>query len=214
MKKATGTRDATWRRKELAVLAQLASPSAIQGFLDEVPYSADPFYRCPRRVLADRKAHCFDGALFAAAALRRMGHPPVLLDMRAVRDDDHVIAVFKQHRCFGAVAKSNFVGLRFREPVYRSLRELVMSYFEDFFNELGEKTLRAYSSLLDLRHFDALGWEWGDDAAEHIAAALDCARHFRLVTRDQERGLSRLDRRSFEGGTLGINRAGLYKVRD
>lgn len=211
MRTATGARRA-WNRAELAALARLASPSAIQAFLDQVPYSADPIYRCPRRVLADRKAHCFDGALFAAAALRRFGHPPLLLDLRAVRDDDHVIAVFKQHRCFGAVAKSNFVGLRFREPVYRSLRELVMSYFDDFFNELGEKTLRSYSATLDLTRFDALGWESSDDAAEQIATALDRARHFALLSPAQEWALSPVDRRSFKAGMLGVNRAGLFKV--
>jgi hypothetical protein len=212
MRTATGTRGA-WNRTELAALARLASPSAIQSFLDRVPYSADPIYRCPRRVLADRKAHCFDGALFAAATLRRISHPPLLLDLRAVRDDDHVIAVFKQHRCFGAVAKSNFVGLRFREPVYRSLRELVMSYFDDFFNELGEKTLRAYSATLDLTRFDSLGWEWSDDASEHIAATLDRTRHFALLSPAQERGLSPVDQRSLKAGMLGVNRAGLFKVR-
>ena len=203
-----------WNRAERQALAQLSTPSAVQAFLDAVPYSADKFYRCPRRVLADRKAHCFDGALFAAAALRRIGHPPLLLDMGAVRDDDHVIAVFKARGCFGAVAKSNFVGLRYREPIHRSLRELVMSYFEDFFNELGEKTLRSYSTLVDLRRFDALGWEWSDSAPEDIAAALDRARHFPLLTRAQERALSMLDERSYRAGTLGLDPAGLFKVRN
>jgi len=203
-----------WNRAERQALAQLSTPSAVQAFLDAVPYSADKFYRCPRRVLADRKAHCFDGALFAAAALRRIGHPPLLLDMRAVRDDDHVIAVFKERRCFGAVAKSNFVGLRYREPVYRSLRELVMSYFEAFFNELGEKTLRSYSTLVDLQRFDALAWEWSDAAPERIAAALDRARHFPLLTRSQAQALSTLDDRSYRAGMLGLDPAGLYKIGD
>ncbi len=203
-----------WTENERAALAQLSTPSAIQAFLDAVPYSADKFYRCPRRVLAERRAHCFDGALFAAAALRHIGHAPLLLDMRAVRDDDHVIAVFKVRGCFGAVAKSNFVGLRYREPIHRSLRELVMSYFEDFFNELAEKTLRSYSTLVDLRRFDALEWEWSDAAPEHIATALDRARHFPLLTRSQARGLSQLDERSYRAGMLGLDRAGLYKVGD
>jgi hypothetical protein len=206
-------RAAAWTRREVAALARLRDPQRIQAFLDSIPYSADPIYRCPRRVLAERKAHCFDGALFAAAALRRLGHPPLVLDMRAVRDDDHVIALFKLGRCFGAIAKSNFVGLRFREPIYRSLRELVISYFDDFFNELGEKTLRSYSRPLDLARFNGLGWEWDDEAPERIAAALDRARHAPLLTPAQVRRLSKLDERSYRAGMLGLDRAGLYKVR-
>jgi hypothetical protein len=194
------------------VLTCLKRPAAIQEFLDGVEYSADPFYRCPRRVVADRKAHCFDGALFAACALRRLGHPPLLLDMRAVRDDDHVIAVFRHGDGIGAVAKSNFVGLRFRDPVYRSLRELVMSYFEDFYNELGEKTLRAYSGTIDLTRFDPLDWQGRDEGLESIAEALDIARHYPLLTRSQARDLAKMDDRSYRAGMLGINRAGLYKV--
>src|SRR3990172_4896884 len=113
-------------QKELKVISSLSSPSKIQAFLDDVPYSAEEVYRCPLRVLRDRKAHCFDGALFAAAALRRLGCPPLILDMiPGDRDDDHLLALYKCDDHWGAVAKSNFVGLRFREPVYRTLRELV-----------------------------------------------------------------------------------------
>jgi hypothetical protein len=195
------------------VLGRLSDPVAIQAFLDRVPYSADPVYRSPRSVLRDRKAHCFDGAVFAAAALRRLGHVPLLVDMRAVRDDDHIIAVFRRDGHFGAVAKSNFVGLRFREPVFRNLRELMLSYFEDFFNVDREKTLRSYSAPLDLSRFDPLGWETRDGAMDVIAARLDTARHFPLITARQEARLARVDERFFRAGMLGINRAGLYKPR-
>ena len=208
------SRAGAWTRAEAKALARLSDPWRVQQFLDAIPYSADTFYRCPRRVLAERRAHCFDGALFAAAALRRLGFPPLVLDMRAVRDDDHVIAVFRRERHFGAVAKSNFVGLRYREPIHRTLRELVLSYFEDFYNDLAEKTLRSYSPTLDLRRFDRLDWERGDGAAEEIAAALDRLRHFPLVTPAQARRLARLDDRSYRAGMLGLDRAGLYKVTD
>ncbi len=197
----------------MRVLGRLSDPVAIQAFLDRVPYSADPVYRSPRSVLRDRKAHCFDGAVFAAAALRRLGHVPLLVDMRAVRDDDHIIAVFRRDGHFGAVAKSNFVGLRFREPVFRNLRELMLSYFEDFFNVDREKTLRSYSAPLDLSRFDPLGWETRDGAMDVIAARLDTARHFPLITARQEARLARVDERFFRAGMLGINRAGLYKPR-
>jgi len=108
---------------------------------------------------SERRAHCFDGAVFAAAALRKLGFPPLVLELVPnERDDDHLIALYKRDGLWGAVAKSNFVGLRFREPVFRNLRELVLSYFEQFFNVAGEKTLRAYTLPLDLTRFDALGW--------------------------------------------------------
>jgi hypothetical protein len=202
-----------WNRGELAVLDRLTDPAGIQGFLDTLPYSADKIYRCPRSVLRDRKAHCFDGALFAAAALRRLGHPPLLVDMRAVHDDDHIIAIFRRHGHIGAVAKSNFVGLRYRDPVFRTVRELVVSYFDDFFNVDREKTLRSYSAPLDLSRFDALSWETSDNGLDVIAARLDAIRHFPLLTSRQEKTLSKVDERSYKAGMLGIKRAGLYKPR-
>jgi hypothetical protein len=194
-----------------AQLASFETPFAIQQFLDSIPYSDEKIYRCPLRVLEDRKAHCFDGAVFAAAALRRLGFPAMLLDQRAVRDDDHVLALFRLNGRYGAIAKSNFVGLRFREPVYRSLRELVMSYFEVYFNVEGEKTLRAYSLPVRLAPFDRLHWETSDEAMDAIAERLDAVHHFPLLTPEMERALSPVDRRSLEAGMLGANDAGLYR---
>ncbi len=111
--------------------ARLTSPRKIQDFLDGIPYSNESSYRCPLRVLREKTAHCFDGALFGAAAMRRLGHPPLVMNMLANdQDDDHMLALYRRDRRWGAVAKSNFAGLRFREPVYRTLRELMMSYFE------------------------------------------------------------------------------------
>jgi hypothetical protein len=195
---------------EEAGLARLDTPFKVQEFLDSIPYSEDNRYRCPRSVLRDRKAHCLDGAVFAAAALRRLGQPPILLDQRAVRDDDHVLALFRRNGRYGAVAKSNFVGLRFREPVFRTLRELVMSYFESYFNVEGEKTLRAYSLPLRLEPFDRLSWVTSDEAMEGIADRLDTIRHFELLTPELERALSPVDPRSMAAGMLGVNEAGLY----
>ena len=136
--------DQALNRPERRVMDRLSAPDRIQAFLDGVAYSVESEYRCPLRVLRERIAHCFDGALFAAMALRRIGYPPLILYMIANdRDDDHLLALYKRQGYWGAVAKSNFVGLRFREPVYRNLRELVMSYFEQFYNVEREKTLRA-----------------------------------------------------------------------
>jgi hypothetical protein len=194
-----------------SLLRSLTSPARIQAFLDSIPYSADKFYRCPRRVIEEGKAHCFDGALFAAAALRRLGFPPLILDMHAVRDDDHLIALFRRNGCWGAVAKSNFVGLRFREAVYRSLRELVMSYFEDFFNRAGEKTLRTYTRPIRLARFDRLNWEVQDEGLDRIARHTDAIPRIRLITPAMARGLSWLDERSRRAGLQEVNPAGLYR---
>ena len=121
-------------RDELAVLRRLTTPHRVQSFLDsEIGYNKElqgDTCRSPRRVLRDRLAHCLEGALFAAAVLRVHGFPPLLLDLEAVRDDDHVLAIFRQNGHWGAIAKSNYSGLGFREPVYRTLRELTISYFE------------------------------------------------------------------------------------
>ncbi len=204
---------AGWTRAEQRALAVLNSPIAIQAFLDGVEYGADPFYRSPRSILRDGRAQCFDGAVFAAAGLRRLGDRPRILDMRAVNDDDHVIALFRRGRGIGAVAKSNFVGLRYREPIFRTVRELVLSYFEDFYNVVREKTLRAYSVPLDLAAFDRLAWETDDGALPVIAARLDSARHFRVLSPRQARGLAAVDERRYVSGLFGSNPDGLYKPK-
>jgi hypothetical protein len=187
------------------------TPRHAQDFLDAIPYSADPFSRCPHQVLADRTANCFDGAMLAAAALAHHGLEPALLDMRAVRDDDHVLCVFRRHGGYGAVAKSNFVGLRFREPVFRTVRELVMSYFEDYYNSDGEKTLRSYSAPLRLSRFDRLAWTHNAQAPDHIAHALDAMRHLRVMPRRAEEELSPVDPRARKAGMVGTVKAGLYR---
>ena len=200
---------------ERQVLSYLDSPSAIQSFLNSVPYSEDKFYRCPLRVLRDRKGHCFDGALFAAMALRRLGHPARILELVPNdRDDDHIIALFKLHGGWGSVAQSNFSGLRFREPIYRSLRELVMSYFEDHFNAAGEKTLRGYRGPVHLQTFDRLEWMSSDDGLDSLADGMNRYHIQPLLTAEMEAGLSLADERSINAGLLGSNPDGLYKVPD
>jgi hypothetical protein len=203
--------DAGWTAAERKIIGKLHSPYAIQQFLDGIEYSADPFYRAPRRVLRDRLAHCMDGAVFAAAALRGLGFPPLVVDLRAEHDDDHLLAPFRLDGCWGAVAKSNFVTLRWREPVYRSLRELVMSYFEGFYNVVREKTLRSYSTPLNLAAFDSLRWLTDDEALETIAARLDSARHFPVASKKAIARLQLLDERSHQAGLIGSKPEGLYR---
>ncbi len=199
-----------WTRAEITALRPLRTPGRIQSFLDGLAYRSEDAPGSPRRVLAERRAHCYDGALFAAAALRRLGHPPLLVDLQAVRDDDHVLAAFRERGHWGAVAKSNFAGLRFREPVFRSVRELALSYFEDYFNLRGEKTLRNYSVPFDLSRLDGLDWTFRDDHLTEIASRLDGSRHHRLLTPAMERGLGRVDARSLRAGMVGTDMAGVH----
>jgi hypothetical protein len=199
-------------KAEYKFLKTLANPARIQAFLDEIPYSTEHVYRCPLRVLRERIAHCFDGALFAVTALRRLGYPPLILEMVPNgRDDDHLLALYKRNEHWGAVAKSNFVGLRFREPVYRNLRELVMSYFEQFYNVGREKTLRSYSPPLNLKAFDRWSWMTSDDSLERIAQRLDGVRKIPLLTEPMISNLSSVGERSYRAGLFGSNEAGLFK---
>ena len=203
--------DQSLNKKELKLISGLTSPVKIQAFLDSIPYSAEDIYRCPARVLRDRKAHCFDGAMFAAAALRRLGYPPLILDMLPHNDDDHLLALYQREGHWGAVAKSNFVGLRFREPVYRTLRELVMSYFEDFYNVDHEKTLRGYTVPLNLSALDPLNWMTCDETMDAISDKLDKTRKVYLLTDKMVASLALVDERSYQAGLMGVNAAGLYK---
>ena len=198
---------------ERKLLDGLDSPIKIQSFLNTVPYSDDKFYRCPLRVLRERKAHCFDGGLFAAMALRRIGYPPRILELIPnARDDDHILALFKRYDCWGAVAQSNFTGLRFREPIYRSLRELVMSYFNDFFNTAGEKTLVGYRGPINLKIYDRLDWMSVDTGLETLSIDMDRYRIHPIITSEMAAGLSLLDERSLRAGLMGANVEGLFKV--
>ncbi len=200
--------------RERKLIRGLTNPRRIQAFLDEIAYSSDAFYRCPLRVLRDRRAHCFDGAVFGAAALGRIGHPPLIVDMFPNgRDDEHLLAVFKVDGRWGAVAKSNFVGLRFREPVYRGLRELVMSYFEQYYNTEREKTLRAYTRPLNLNSFRALDWMTADGPLDLIARRTDELRRIELITPRMASRLLPVDERSFQAGLFGSDPAGLYRPK-
>ncbi|MDL2716804.1 MAG: hypothetical protein PT977_03530 [Acidobacteriota bacterium] len=188
----------------------LGRPDRIQCFLDEeILYNKEADGETafsPRRVLRERRAHCFEGALLAAAALRRLGHAPLVVQLRAVRDDDHVLALYRERPgagCWGAVAKSNYSGLRFRSAVYRSLRELVMSYFDVYYNLEGEKSLRAFGRPIDLSRFDARGWETAGESLWDVSLHVATRRFTPLLARGQARRLAPMDRRLFDAGLVG-----------
>jgi len=189
--------------KELRTLRGLKTPARIQKFVDALQYQYADTAGSPRRVLRERKGHCLEGALLAAAALRVNGHRPLLMDLEAVRDDDHVIALYRERGLWGGIAKSNYAGLRFRAPVYRTLRELALSYFESYYNLRGERTLRAYAGPLNLARLDRFSWMTSEDDVWCVAEALVAARHFELFPHKVGRALPRLDRRSFEAGLHG-----------
>ncbi len=194
-------------KRELAVFRKLSTPQKIQLFLDEeVAYNKEKdgeTCRSPRRVLRDRLAHCAEGAYFAAAALRFLGHPPLIVDLMAVRDDDHLLAVFKQDGCWGAIAKSNYSGLRFREPVYRNVRELVMSYFAHYYNLKGELTLREFSRPVNLSRFDRRNWMTAEEDLFSIGDYFYTVPHLPVMATAMTRKRRMLDRRLFEAGLVG-----------
>jgi len=200
---------------QLELWRSLDSPQAIQAYLDSIPYSAEDANRSVVSVLHDRQAHCLDGGLFAAAALERLGYPPLILDLLPEQgmDDDHVLALFKGRDGWGCLAKSNFSGLRYRAPVYRTLRELVMSYFEDFYNLHGERSLRGYTRPIDLSRYHRVKWRSLDSGADAIELRLKELKPVWLFSAETAAALGKVDRRSYEAGMLGVDLNGLYQPR-
>jgi hypothetical protein len=193
--------------KELATFRRrLDTPTKIQRFLDEIPYNTEDdgeTFRSPRRVLRDQTANCIEGAVLAAAALRVQGNAPLIMDLTAVRDEDHVIAVFRWRGLWGAIATSKFTGLRNREPVYRTLRELAMSYFEQYFNLEGERTLRGYGRPVNLTRFDRLHWMTAEADLWPIAEHLERITHLALLPSGITRRLTPVSRGAWSAGLLG-----------
>jgi hypothetical protein len=189
--------------KNLRTLRALKTPARIQRFIDALPYQYANTARSPQRALLECKGHCLEGALLAAAALRLNGHPPLLMDLEAVHDDDHVLALYRERGLWGSIAKSNFAGLRFRAPIYRTLRELALSYFEHYYNLRGERTLRSYSRPVNLARLDSRHWMTSEEDVWCIPESLIAAKHYELFPHKVARALPRLDRRSFEAGMHG-----------
>jgi len=202
-----------WTKDEIDLLKTLNDPDRIQAFLDSVDYNPDYECRSPRWVIKKKSAHCFEGALFAAAALQFIGFQPLIVDLKAYNDDDHVIAIYKKGKHWGAVAKSNFTTLRFREPVYRSLRELVMSYFDFYFNTDGDKSLRSYSVPLDLTIYNHRQWKTTDEDLEYIGDKLENLRHYPVIDKEMIINLKRASTSMLKAGMLGSNEKGLFKPR-
>ena len=182
---------------EKKFLKSLDTPQKIQDFLDHLPVNWEPdgdTCISPIRVLRERRAHCIEAAMFAAMVLRMHGEPALILDLTAnSKDDDHVIALFKRNGCWGAIAKSNHYCLGYRDPVYKTVRELVMSYFHEYLNKQGEKTLRSFSQPIDLKRFDKQGWMTAQKDVWLVPSFIIKQPHKRILTRTQEKHLRNAD---------------------
>jgi hypothetical protein len=183
-------------RAEYAVLERLDTPQKVQAFVHDLRQNFEvegDTCRPVRMVLRERRAHCIEGAMLAACAFWVHGEPPLVLDMRAVRDFDHVVALYRRKGCWGAISKTNGIALRSRDPVYRTLRELAMSYFHEYANRRDHKTLREYSLPYDLRRIDPGVWVSGEKNAWVVAEKLDELRHFKLLSGQQLGSVTRRD---------------------
>jgi hypothetical protein len=190
-----------------AVFRGFKSPLAVQEYLDSIPYKAEELDRSPLRVMTDGQAHCLDGGILAALALARIGFLPLILDLVPApgSDDDHVLALFQVEGCWGALAKSNYPNLRYREPVHHSLRELAMTYFEFFFNLKREKTLRAYTRPLDLGRFQDPSWMWDEAGIKKVTKRLYGLKPIPLISETSAAKLNLSDERTYQAGTTGTD---------
>ncbi len=194
--------------KQLSILKKLNTPAKIQDFINKIPinFESDGNETClsPASVLKKNKCHCIEGALLAAFALRlnKIGKPFVV-DLRGTKNDfDHVIAVFKIDGKWGAISKTNHAALRYREPVYRDIRELVMSYFHEYTDDFGNKTLREYSQPIDLSIFDDTDWVASEDNLWFIHDYIDRVKHYKILNKKQERKLRKADKIEIKAGEL------------
>lgn len=179
-----------WTTQEARILQSLRTPERIQDFLNAIPQNHEPdgdTCYSPRLVLRHGRAHCMEGAMLAAAALRLHGERPLLLDLTASKNDqDHVVALFRRHGCWGAISKTNHAVLRYREPVYRTVRELALSYFHEYFLQSnGKKTLRSFAGPVDLSRFDRRGWMTYEEDVWYVPEHLCAVPHTAILTRAQ-----------------------------
>jgi hypothetical protein len=193
-------------RGEYTLLKKLRTPSAIQDFLETLPINFEPegdTCLSPRRVLREGRAHCMEGAMLAALALRIHGAQPLVVDLTAAaHDQDHVVTVFRRHGLWGAISKTNHSVLRYREPIFRTIRELALSYFHEYTDPIGRKTLRSYSAPLNLARFDKQGWMTSEENVWYIPTVLSVVRHYPLLTRHHLTTLRRADPLEIAAGEL------------
>lgn len=180
--------------EQISLFRKLNSPQRIQDFLENIPINFAETCWSPKKVLEERKAHCLEGALFGAAALRFHGHRPLVIDLQTTEDDEnHVLAVFKQNGCWGALSKTNHGVLRYRDPIFRNIRELMLSFFNEYFLNDGKKTLRSYSRLVNLSRFDKFGWMTSEKSVDFIDDYLEEVKHLPILTKKMIASLRKAD---------------------
>ncbi len=191
---------------ELKLLTKPRTPAAIQDFLEKIPINFEKkgeTVLSPRRVIKEWRCHCAEGAFLAALMLRLQGYKPLVVDLKSVwHDDDHVIAVWRQHGYWGAISKTNHAVLRYREPIYRDIRELVLSYFHEYFTNNGVKTLRSYSKPVNLARFDKRSWVISEQDLWYIVRYLDKVPHYPVINRSQISNLRLADKIERQAGKL------------
>jgi len=191
--------------RERRFFSRLKSPLRIQDYLDTVPANFEVHgetYMSPRRTIKAKMAHCFEGALLAAAALAYHGQKPLLLDLRTISsDEDHVVALYTLNGYWGAISKTNHAMLRWRDPIYETVHELAASYFHEYiWWKTREKSLTHYSRPLDLTKYDPKKWVTAEKDLYWLVEALDNVRHFPIVPSKNKRHLRRAS--IFESETL------------
>lgn len=196
-----------YSKEEIRLFKKLNSPQKIQDYLNSLSFNfrEDGVFVSPRVVIRNKKSDCLEGALFAASVLEFHGEKPLILDLRSSKnpfDYDHVIAVFKKFNCFGAISKTNHAVLRYREPVYKTIRELVMSYFHEYFLNKGIKTLREYSLPYDLNKLNHLEWRTTENNLWEIHEILDKIKHYPVLSKEQIKNLRKADRIEIDSGKL------------
>jgi hypothetical protein len=191
----------------LNVFRDLKTPFLIQQYLDSMPYIGEERDRSPLNVMRDHQSHCLDGGLFAALALWRLGFKPLLIDLvpEPNMDDDHVLALYQYDGRWGAVAKSNYVNLGFRETVYKSLRELAMTYFEHYCSAHQTKTLRGYTLPFDLSKFPLKDWAWNEDNTQKLYKKFYSRKPIPLITKKMASRLNRIVDRVYAAETMYTN---------
>lgn len=201
-------KDFGYNKEEVRLFRKLNSPQKIQDYLNSIPFNFEEkgeTCMSPRVAIRKNKVHCMEGAMLAAAILEFHGYKPLVVDLRSIKkphDDDHIIAVFKKFGCFGAISKTNHPVLRYREPVYKTLRELVMSYFHEYYLVNGLKTLREYTDPFDLNYFNKLEWRTSEKDLLDIPHHLDKIKHYKILTPTQEKNLRKVDEIEVDAGDL------------
>ncbi|MBU0762382.1 MAG: hypothetical protein KKD39_05100 [Candidatus Altiarchaeota archaeon] len=190
-------------------LEKLDTPPKIQNYLEKLKYNGGDKCHSPLHVVKNKRAYCFEGALFAAACMKYHGHKPLIVDLRAVNDDDHIIAVYKRNGLWGALSKSNFLTLQYREPIYRSLRELAQSYFNFYYNIKGEKTLREYSRPMNLNRFN--GWETTDEDLNYLGEQIDKMKHYPITAGHIFKNLRPVNPKLLKASLMGAKLHEVYK---